>query len=171
MKSLKKYFLVVFITVLFLAVTIFNLPERILSGIGDFLTVQDALHRADVIHVIAGPDHRTDYAIHLYKLGYGKGIFFSGGWCRDQHYYHGEHSRKRALEQGIPLEKSVTDASQVTGSYSKIVRLKELMGNSPYPINPIPASQLMSLWNGKLLLGNRMNHSGRVSKISLYDLL
>ena len=46
--------------------------EKWLLWIGNFLIVEDQLHPADVIHVIAGDDYRTDYAIQLYKQGYGK---------------------------------------------------------------------------------------------------
>jgi len=37
--------------------------------IGDFLVVEDDLRPADVIHIIAGDDYRTDYAIQLYQQG------------------------------------------------------------------------------------------------------
>lgn len=39
--------------------------ERWLVLIGDFLIIQDTLEPADVIHVIAGEDYRTDYAFQL----------------------------------------------------------------------------------------------------------
>jgi hypothetical protein len=50
--------------------------EQLLMYIGDFLSVQDTLQTADVIHVIAGDDYRTDYAIQLYKQEYGEKLFF-----------------------------------------------------------------------------------------------
>jgi hypothetical protein len=34
--------------------------ERILLAIGDFLIIQDAPQPADVIHVLSGPDNRTE---------------------------------------------------------------------------------------------------------------
>jgi uncharacterized SAM-binding protein YcdF (DUF218 family) len=162
MKSLKKYFLVLFITILFLAVTIFTLRQRILLGIGVFLIVQDPLHRADVMHVFAWPDHRSDYAIHLYKLGYEKRIFFTGGWCLDHHYYHREHSKERALEQGIPLEAIVTDDFQVTSTYSEIARLREFIGKSPQPIDSIlavsdPHHMRRVRWAYRQVLGKSFN--------------
>jgi len=49
--------------------------EQLLMYIGDFLIVQDTLQTADVIHVIAGVDYRTDYAIQLYKQEYGEKLF------------------------------------------------------------------------------------------------
>src|SRR6185369_3491184 len=60
---------------------LFLFREQWLIAIGNFLIVDDKLHPADVIHVIAGDDYRTDYAIQLYKQGYAKTIFFTGGWC------------------------------------------------------------------------------------------
>jgi uncharacterized SAM-binding protein YcdF (DUF218 family) len=158
MKRPKKYFFFIFIAILFLEINIFIFRERILFAISDFLIVQDALHCADVIYVIAGPDHRTDYAIHLYKLEYGKRIFFIGGRCRDHHYNHGEHSKKRALEQGIPLEAIVTDDSQVTSSYSEIVRLKEFIEKSPKAISSIlavsdPQHMRCARWAYRQVLG------------------
>ena len=50
--------------------------EHWLMLIGDLLFIEDTLYPADVIHVIAGDDYRTDYASQLYKKGYGKVIFF-----------------------------------------------------------------------------------------------
>ncbi len=49
--------------------------------IGDYLVVRDTLQHADVIHVIAGDDHRTEYAIQLYKDGYADTLFYTGDWC------------------------------------------------------------------------------------------
>jgi len=43
--------------------------EQCLLMIGDFLVVEDDLRPADVIHIIAGDDYRTDYAIQLYQQG------------------------------------------------------------------------------------------------------
>jgi hypothetical protein len=56
--------------------------EQCLFRVGDFLIVQDALHPGEVIHVIAGEDYRTDYAIQLYRQGYEKTRFF----CRSNSY-------------------------------------------------------------------------------------
>ena len=44
------------------ALSIILFRERWLALIGDFLVVPDTLKPADVIHVIAGEDYRTDYA-------------------------------------------------------------------------------------------------------------
>ncbi len=73
--------LFVFLSLVALGVILVFFRERWLMRIGDFLYIQDTLAPADVIHVIAGDDYRTDYAIQLYKKGYGKELFFTGGWC------------------------------------------------------------------------------------------
>ena len=62
-----------------LGATLFLTHERIFLAVGDFLVVRDKLEPADIIHVIAGEDYRTDYAIHLYQQGYGRLLFFTGG--------------------------------------------------------------------------------------------
>jgi uncharacterized SAM-binding protein YcdF (DUF218 family) len=137
MKRPKKYFFVILIAVILLGINMFIFHERILLFIGDFLVIQDELHPADLIHVIAGPDHRTDYAVHLYKLGYGKRIFFTGGWCTIDNHYHGEYGKKRAMDQGISLEAIGTDDSHVTSTYSEIVRLKKFIDKSDKPIHSV----------------------------------
>ena len=95
-------------------------------AIGDSLVIQDELKPADVIHVIAGKDDRTDYAIQLYKQRYGKQIFFTGGWCTIHNLYHGQHERELALQQGVPPEAIAINDSYVTSTCSETARLKEL---------------------------------------------
>ena len=67
------------LVLLALTLSLFLVRERVMKQLGIFLVVQDVLQPADVIHVIAGEDFRTDYAFRLYKEGYGKTIFFTGG--------------------------------------------------------------------------------------------
>ena len=69
----------IFVVLLGLTTVLLFSCEQWLLLIGDFLIVQDSLQPATVIHVIAGEDYRTDYAIQLYKEGYGKTLFFTGG--------------------------------------------------------------------------------------------
>ncbi len=104
--------------------------EPILLGTGDYLAVQDALRPADVIHVIAGADDRTDYAIQLYKQGYGKRILFTGGWCKTHGYYHGQHGAERAAAQGVPVESIIVDETPVSSTYDEVVRLQRLVAAS-----------------------------------------
>jgi uncharacterized SAM-binding protein YcdF (DUF218 family) len=139
--------------------TLFLTRADILLAVGNFLVVQDSLQPADVIHVIAGPDYRTDYAILLYKQGYGKEIFFTGGWCPDLKEYHGQHGRERALQRGIPLEATAIDDSKVTSTYSEVVRLKEFMAKSCVPIHSVivvsdPYHMRRARWIYRRLLGD-----------------
>jgi len=99
--------------------------------------VHDSLQPADVLHVIAGDDYRTDYAIQLYKEGFSKVIFFTGGWCALHHYYHGRHAKERALAQGVPLEAIAVDESPVTSTYSEALRLKAYIAQSHNPIRSV----------------------------------
>ena len=96
--------------------------EAVLLAIGDYLVTGDPLQPADVIHVIAGEDHRAEYAIALYKRGYGRRLFFTGGWCKVHGYDHGEHAQALALAQGIPREAIATDSALVTSTYSETVQ-------------------------------------------------
>ncbi|HLO15310.1 MAG TPA: YdcF family protein [Anaerolineales bacterium] len=111
--------------------------ERWLMFIGDFLIIQDSLHPADVIHVIAGEDYRTDYAIQLYKQGYGKTLFFTGGWCDYHLYNHGAHGQERSLAQGVPLGVIAFDDSKVMSTYMEAERLKEWIDHSPDPVHSV----------------------------------
>ena len=99
--------------------------ERLLLAVGGFLVIRDNLHPADVIHVLSGPDYRTDYAIELYHQGYGEHIFYTGGWCPVIQGNHAERGRQRALDQGVPDHAIAIDGSQVTSTYSEAVRLRD----------------------------------------------
>ena len=111
--------------------------EQLLLFIGDFLIIQDRLQPADVIHVIAGEDYRADYAIQLYKEGYGKTLFFTGGWCQRHQYEHGEHARQRSLTQGVPQRDIAWDESTVTSTYMEAERLKAWIIQSSIPIRSV----------------------------------
>jgi len=155
---------VIVLTVLFipLAVALLVLHEAILLAIGDFLMVQDDLHPADVIHVIAGDDYRTDYAIHLYKQGYAKRIFFTGGWCVFHRYWHGQHAMERAQAQGVPAPAIAVDESPVSSTYSEALRLKEFAAQSEVPIySVIVVSDAYHMrrarWTYRQVLGNQVD--------------
>jgi uncharacterized SAM-binding protein YcdF (DUF218 family) len=148
-------------TVVLLGVTLFLFREPIALAVGDFLVVQDNLQPADVIHVIAGEDYRTDHAIQLYKQGYGKQIFFTGGWCRIHDLYHGQHGRERALQQGVPPEAIAIDDSFVTSTYSETVRLREFIAQSQAPIRSVIVvsdayHMRRARWTTRRLLGDEI---------------
>lgn len=111
--------------------------EPLLLAIGDYLVVQDALQPADLIHVIAGHDGRTDHAIRLYLQGYGKRLFFTGGWCPAIQGEHGERGRAHALEQGVPAGAIATDDTAVTSTYAEVLRLQAYIAASPEPVRSV----------------------------------
>ena len=137
---------------------LFLFREQWLIAIGNFLIVDDKLHPADVIHVIAGDDYRTDYAIQLYKQGYAKTIFFTGGWCKYHNYYHGSHGQEVSLSQGVPLDAIANDESSVMSTYMEAKRLKEWISKSPTPIRSVivvsdPFHMRRAQWTYKRVLG------------------
>jgi uncharacterized SAM-binding protein YcdF (DUF218 family) len=111
--------------------------EQWLMWIGDFLIIEDTLQPADVIHIIAGDDYRTDYAIQLYQQGYGKILFFTGGWCQHHLYNHGQHAEERAVARGLSLEAIAFDESKVTSTYMEAERLKDWITNNSYSVQSI----------------------------------
>jgi uncharacterized SAM-binding protein YcdF (DUF218 family) len=132
--------------------------ERLLLAAGDYLIIQDKLLRADVIHVIAGEDYRTQHAINLYKQGYGKVLFFTGGWCEYHHYYHGEHGKALALASGVPEEAIAFDDSAVSSTYTETEKLKDWIDNSPLPVRTVivvsdPFHMRRALWTTRQVLG------------------
>jgi uncharacterized SAM-binding protein YcdF (DUF218 family) len=161
-KHLMKHILVITAIVVLLGMTLFLIRESVLLAIGDFLVVQDELQPADVIHIISGPDDRTDYAIQLYQQGYGRQLFFTGGWCTFHNYYHGQHGRERALEQGVPPEAIAIDDSQVTSTYAEVFQLKEFIIHSQAPIHSVivvsdPYHMRRARWTYRRLLGDQVS--------------
>jgi uncharacterized SAM-binding protein YcdF (DUF218 family) len=135
--------------------------ENLLLAVGDFLIVEDKLHPADVIHVIAGDDYRSDHAIALYKQGYAKVIFFTGGWCKNHGYNHGEHGELIALAQGVPPEAIAYHDSSVKSTYDEALRLKAWIDQSPVPIQTVivvsdPYHMRRSQWTYRWVLGKEV---------------
>ncbi len=128
---------IVIVSLVALSISLILFRERILISIGDFLIVQDTLEPANVIHVIAGEDYRTDYAFQLYRQGNGKTIFFTGGWCNIHLYGHGAHAREKALAQGLPLDVIVSNDSEVMSTYMEAERLKEWIASNSSPVQSI----------------------------------
>ena len=148
---------IIFIFVVLLGSFSLLFKEPILLAFGDFLIVQDELKPIDVIHVIAGDDYRTEYAIQLYKQGYAKYIFFTGGWCKT-HGKHGEHGQQLAVSQGIELEAIAFDDSAVTSTFSEAIRLKAWMNQRPVPIHSVmvvsdPFHMRRARWTYRQVLG------------------
>jgi uncharacterized SAM-binding protein YcdF (DUF218 family) len=132
--------------------------DPILLKIGGYLVIQDDLSPVDLIHVIAGEDYRTDYAIQLYKQGLAKYIFFTGGWCDFHHYNHGQHGMERALDQGVPAQAIAYDDTHVISTYDEALRLKAYMDESQSPIQSVivvsdPFHMRRARWTYRRVLG------------------
>jgi uncharacterized SAM-binding protein YcdF (DUF218 family) len=143
-------------------VLLFGAREPILFAVGNFLVIEDALQPADVIHVISGPDDRTDYAIRLYKQGYGKQIFFTGGWCIYHRYRHAEHGFERTVAQGIPQDNIALDDSEVTSTYGEVVRLREFIALSATHVRSVivvsdPYHMRRARWTYEKVLGGEIS--------------
>ena len=156
----KKYKTVIGLTLLLLIGTLFLTGEKILLAIGNFLVIKDDLQPADVIHVIAGGDYRTDYAIKLYQQGYGKQIFFTGGWCQRHNFFHGQHGKALAAKQGIPISAIAIDDSEVKSTYSEVVRLKEYIAQNQMRIRSvIVVSDPHHMWRARWTYKNVIDGS------------
>ncbi len=123
-------FILIFTITLLLATAMTDFSAQTISAIGDALIVKDELRPVDVIHVIAGDDYRTQYAIQLYLQGYAKTLFFTGGWCIFHGYNHGEHARQLALEAGIPPQAIAYDDSKVLSTYDEALLLASYLAKN-----------------------------------------
>jgi len=144
-----------------LSLSLFLVRERTMKQLGDFLVVQDTLKPADVIHVIAGEDFRTDYAFQLYKKGYGKTVFFTGGWCHHHNYDHGTHAREVAATQGIPLAAIADDNFEVMSTYMEAIRLKEWIKTRSIPVKSVivvsdPFHMRRARWAYRKVFGDKI---------------
>ena len=147
--------------VVIVGVLLLGAREPILLAVGDFLVIQDTLQPADVIHVISGPDNRTDYAIQLYKLGYGKRIFFTGGWCPTIQGNHADRGKALAIEHGVPAESIAADGTDVTSTYSEAVRLEEFITRSTTAVRSVivvsdPYHMRRASWTYQKVLGDEI---------------
>jgi uncharacterized SAM-binding protein YcdF (DUF218 family) len=148
--------------VILLGASIFVFKEQILLAVGDFLIIQDELHPADIIHVISGPDYRSEYAIALYQEGYADQIFFTGGWCTDHQLYHGRHGKELAQAQGVPSDAIAIDESTVTSTYAEAQLLKAYIDQSDRPIQSVivvsdPFHMRRARWTYRRLLGKEID--------------
>lgn len=157
----RRKHLALSVAAVLVVVCLLGASRPILQAVGNFLVIQDALRPVDVIHVISGPDDRTDYAIQLYKAGLAQQIFFTGGWCTIHGYYHGRHGVELAEAQGIAPEHIAVDESHVTSTYDEIVLMKEFVGRSPTPIRSVIVVSdafhgRRAVWTYHLVLGEEV---------------
>jgi uncharacterized SAM-binding protein YcdF (DUF218 family) len=161
MQPNKKKRLIAFVTIVLFGAALFIFRKPIALAIGDFLVIQDDLQQADIIHVIAGEDYRAEYAIQLYEQGYGKQLFFTGGWCTTYHRFHGQHSKELAMEQGVPEEAIAIDDSHVMSTYAEVLRLKEYIDQNPGSIHSVivvsdPFHMRRARWAYRHVLGDEI---------------
>jgi uncharacterized SAM-binding protein YcdF (DUF218 family) len=155
---------IILIAAFLLLLALMMVREQIGLRVGNFLIIQDGPTPADVMHVIAGDDYRTEYAIQLYKQGLAKTIFFTGGWCAHHKYYHGEHGMQLALLEGIPQEAIAYDDSPVFSTYDEAVLLKKYLDvNLPAPQSIIVVSDPFHMrrarWTNEMVFGKGMKIS------------
>jgi hypothetical protein len=128
--SIRSLVVLSVVIVMFASTIFIEFQNQILSALGGYLMVQDDLHPADVIHVIAGDDYRTYYATQLFKQGYTKKLFFTGGWCIKHNYFHDRHAVQLALDAGIPREAISFDDSDVLSTYDEVMLLNKFEGTT-----------------------------------------
>jgi uncharacterized SAM-binding protein YcdF (DUF218 family) len=127
----KRSFIILSISTLLLLISMTtDFPTQTISGIGEALVIQDQLQPVDILHVIAGDDYRTQYAFQLYKQGYAKMLFFTGGWCLEHGYFHGAHALQLALQAGIPQNAVAYDDSQVFSTYDEVLLLQKYLAEN-----------------------------------------
>lgn len=146
--------------VIFISSTLMDFRAQLNSAIGNFLIIDDDLRPVDVIHVIAGHDFRAEYAIQLYKQGYAKLLFFTGGWCKGHGYFHGEHARQLAIEAGIPPEAVAFDDSNVLSTYDEVLLLKKYLADHQSTYRTImvvsdPFHMRRAKWTYQQILGRK----------------
>ena len=159
-RMLTFFFFIIIICLLLSAFVIFS--KQIKTGIGKFLIIQDNLYPADVIHVIAGNDYRTEYAIQLYQQGFARKIFFTGGWCSQHGYFHGEHGMQLALDAGVPQADLAYDDSTVMSTYDETLLLQNYLDTLQPPAQSIivvsdPFHMRRARWTNRMVFGKGMN--------------
>jgi uncharacterized SAM-binding protein YcdF (DUF218 family) len=132
-----------------------------LLAIGNFLIVQDPLQQVDVIHVISGPDYRTDYAVQLFQQGYGKYLFFTGGWCPEIMGVHADRSTELSIQQGVPASAIKSDPYQVISTYQEAQRLKLWIDQAQTPVHSViivsdPHHMRRARWAYQRVLGKNV---------------
>jgi len=105
-------------------ITVFVFRESLLLGLGSFLIVRDNLRPADLIHPLGGGFDRLDYAVKLYKQGYGKRIFITGD--DDAIEY-----RKYVISKDVPGRNLLPDESKATTTYEEALELKQFIDRDP----------------------------------------
>lgn len=150
---------ILFIILFFICNLLFT--RYILSPMGDYLVIQDNLHPSDMIHVIAGEDYRNNYAVQLYKQGYAKVIFYTGGPDTDHGTSHSQYSMQMAFDQGVPLEAMAYDETPIKSTYDEVLLLKNYIEKNKLSIQSIivvsdPFHMRRAHWAYQRVFGNKI---------------
>ncbi len=95
--------------------------EPLLLAAGRFLVVEDeALVPADLIHPLGGGFDRLDYALELYRQGYGERLFITGG--EDAAAY-----RAYVRAAGVPAGAVEPTRSEAVTTYEEAVELRRFL--------------------------------------------
>ncbi len=142
-----------------LAFSMILFKEQIFHGIGSFLVIEDDLAPADIVHVVAGEDYRTEYAIDLFQQGQAGKIFFTGGVCQHHGYDHSEHGRQLANERGVPEDALASDSTPVMSTYDEAILLKKYIEENHLPVQSVlvvsdPFHMRRARWTYQRVLGN-----------------
>jgi uncharacterized SAM-binding protein YcdF (DUF218 family) len=128
--SKQSSFVLAILIIMVIGAILMDFPAQTIAALGDALVIQDQLKPVDVIHVIAGDDYRTQYAIQLYQQGYAKILFFTGGWCTQHGYYHGIHALQLAVDAGIPAQAVAYDDTTVLSTYDEALLLDKYLSEN-----------------------------------------
>jgi len=128
-------------------------------AIGDFLVIRDTLQPADLIHVISGEDYRTDHAIQLYKLGYGRRIFFTGVGASFMAITMGSMGPNWQRRRGVESQDIAIDESEVTSTHAEVVLVKEFIARNPTTVRSVivfsdPHHMRRVRWTYQKMLGD-----------------
>jgi len=128
--------------------------EPMLLGIGNYLIVEDSLHPADLIHPLGGGYDRLDYAVKLYKQGYGHRIFVTG---EDDAIEY----RKYVISKDVPGRNLFPDESKATTTYEEALELKKFIEHHLSIKSVIvvsnPYQMRRARWIFDKVLGNRVS--------------
>jgi uncharacterized SAM-binding protein YcdF (DUF218 family) len=97
----------------------------------------------------------------LFQQGYARQIIFTGGWCPCTQTNSAQYGQERALQQRVPSQAIAIDGSEVTSTYSEVVRLKELIARSQSSIRSVivvsdPYHMRRARWTCRRVLGNQI---------------
>ena len=151
----------IFVVLLGLALILIFSHKKWLLFIGDFLIVQDSLRALECnsCDCWRGLSNRLCHSVD--KKGYGKTLFFTGGWCKKHQYKHGEHAEQRSLVQGVPQNEIAFNKSTVTSTFMEAELLKEWIEQQPYPVRSIivvsdPFHMRRARWTYRKVFGNQV---------------